>query len=96
MLLAPHINVQSTRISWLVALCGVMADMNTNPRSLRASMVFRMVVSSILAGRQPSEVEMRHAGCWVQNAGCAAMVHYFSSKGAAALLANLVRASTVC
>lgn len=91
MLFLPYVNVTSARVSWLVAMCGVMMDTSANPRSLRASMVLRMVVSAIIAGRTPSEVEMRHAGCWVQNSGCAAMVHYFSSKGAAALLANMVR-----
>lgn len=91
MLMLPYINVTSARVSWLVGICGVMFDTHVGPRALRASMVLRMVVSSILGDRPPTETEMRHAGTWVHTSGNAAMVHYFSSKGAAAQLGNLVR-----
>lgn len=96
MLLAPHINISTTRASWLVATVASMMDTKASPRSLRASMVMRAVVKSILSDRPLSEVEMRHAGCWVQNASSAAMVNYFSSKGAAAHLSGLVRTSFSC
>lgn len=100
----PYINVPGARISWLVAMCGVLADakidgessgggVRMNPRALRSSMVLRLVLSRITSDRAPDEVLMRHIGTWVQNATAAAMVHYFSSRGAAPALAALVRLS---
>lgn len=103
MFFLPHINVPGNRISWLVAMCGLLAEpddgaqastgkgVRVGPRSLRSSMVLRMVLGRITSDRAPDEVLMRHLGTWVQNAMAAAMVHYFSSCGAAATLAGMVR-----
>lgn len=106
MLFLPYINVPGPRISWLVAVCGLLAEpeggnaeqeqptgkgVRMGPRALRSSMVLRMVLSRIVSDRAPDEVLMRHIGTWVQNATAAAMVHYFSSRGAASTLAGMVR-----
>lgn len=105
MLFLPYINVPGPRISWLVAVCGLLAEpeggnaeqekptgkgVRMGPRALRSSMVLRMVLSRIVSDRAPDEVLMRHIGTWVQNATAAAMVHYFSSRGAASTLAGMV------
>lgn len=91
MLMLPYINVTTAHVSWLVGICGVMLDTHVGPHAVRASMVLRMVVSSILGERPPTETEMRHTGTWVHTSGNAAMVHYFSSKGVAAQLGTLMR-----
>lgn len=89
----PFINVPCARISWLVAMAGLMAGLKASPRALRSSMVLRMVLQQITSDRAPNEVLMRYAGNWVQNATAAAMVHYFSNKAASPTLGGLVRVS---
>lgn len=99
----PYINVPGTRISWLVAMAGVLADVGppgrgvkVGVRALRSSMVLRQVLMQITSDRAPDETVMRHAGAWVQNSNSAAMVHYFSNRAAATTLGGMVRRQPIC
>lgn len=97
----PFINVPGNRISWLVAMAGVLADVGPSgrgvkagPRALRSSMVLRHVLMRIISDRPPDETTLRHLGTWVQKTACAAMVHYFSNRAAATTLGGMVRSRT--
>lgn len=86
----PYINVPASRVAWLIAMCGRLAGLHVHVRGLRASMVMRLVMESVVLGKPMNEVLMRHIGTWVQNISAAAMVAYFSNKAAAAAMAGMV------
>lgn len=87
----PYINIPGTRVAWLLAMCCHLVGVHASTRALRASMVMRLVMLSVCAGKPVNDVLMRHIGTWIQAISSVAMVSYFSNKAAAAALAGMVR-----